>query len=199
MSGSGRARLPDLAVREVVPRTRHPNFRDHHMTVDRPLMDLVWSLTKRYGEAFASESGLRRMLCEDTGHMPGVDTVPCALERLEGMGLLAQDWLLKGGIMPDGEPCHAGTRLLIPARDRHERRAFILRAKRRNRRVGVKRLPDAVALATLGKARAQIALAVAPLPDTAAHFDAQRRAQLEALRALAATGAFDAPREKPPP
>ena len=66
-------------TREVFPRTEAPNFRDAGMMVDAPLLNVVASLQKRYGEAFASEAGLRQMIAQDTGHMPGVDTIPRAL------------------------------------------------------------------------------------------------------------------------
>src|ERR1700682_3720959 len=107
-----RRKIAPLRVREVVSRDRFPNFRDHGKMVDRPLLDLLARLQKRYGEAWASEDGLRRMICEDVGHMPGVDTIACAPERLERQGAVRQFWLKPGGIKPDGSPCTFGTRLV---------------------------------------------------------------------------------------
>src|SRR5271166_242797 len=101
---------PTLRVREVVRGEAFPNFRDHGRTVDAPLLRVLASLQRQYGEAFASESGLRAMIWQDTGHMPGVDTIPTALERLERQGLLQQQWLKAGGIKPDGGVCSKGTR-----------------------------------------------------------------------------------------
>jgi len=190
-------RLPDLAVREVVPRDKHPNLRDHGMTVDRALLELVWRLAKKHGEAFVAESSLRRMYCEDTGHMPGVDTVPSALERFERQGLIAQDWLLRGGILPDGQPCKHGMRLIVPAKNRHERLAFIKRATYRNRRAGVTRKVSRPALEAVD-ARGGIAAAVAPLPDVRAQHEAAKRAKLDKVAELVAAGFFDAPAPKAP-
>jgi hypothetical protein len=192
-----RARLPPLTTREVVPRSRFPNFRDHGRMVDRPLLAVLASLMKKHGEAFASEAGLRRMICEDTGHMPGVDTIPTALERLEETGVLTQRWLKPGGLLPDGRPCTYGTRLVYLPQCRPHRRAL---ASKRNRREGVTGRPDRRALDTLQAARASIGKAVAPIAERDGGLDRRRDAELARLRDLEAQWAAAAPvdPDKPP-
>jgi hypothetical protein len=195
-SGLEPLRVRKLRTREVVPRTEFPNFRDSGMTVDRALLRILGNLQRKYGESFAAESGLRRMIAEDTGLMPGVDTIPTALERLEAQGLLTQEWLLAGGIKPDGAECTSGTRLVRVAMNRRERFAFAARAQRRNRREGVTRRVHVRALQTFEQARASIAKAVAP-PDTqAADAERRRREGLEGLAELAAQWARESPRER---
>jgi hypothetical protein len=108
-------------TREVIPTTVHPNFRDHGKTVDAPLLRNVGNLSRKNGEAIASEAGYRKMICEDTGHMPGVGTIPAALDRLAKQGLLQQVWLKPGGILPDGSVCTHGTRLVVLSVNRRER------------------------------------------------------------------------------
>jgi hypothetical protein len=182
-----------LRPREIVPRTEHPNFRDSGKLVTGPLLNVLGSLQKRHGEAFASEGGLRKMICEDTGHMPGVDTVATALERLEAEGLIAQEWLMAGGIKPDGSQCGRGTRLIRLAANRRERFAFAARARSRNRREGITRRIDHHALRTLTQARASITSQVAPPPNPQQDFE---RARNEAL-AMAAELAEQWSRERP--
>lgn len=164
-----KAEVRELGTREVV--RDFPNFRDHGMTVEGVLLKVLSSLTKKHGEAWASEAGLRRMICEDTrcpecgvshpvGHMPGTDTIPTALERLELEGVIAQEWLLPGGILPDGSDAKRGTRLIRLARNRREHFAFAERGRTRNRRQGVTRRVNYRALASLEQARAGLAKAV---------------------------------------
>jgi hypothetical protein len=116
--------VPDVASREVVPTTLWPNFRDHGRTVDRPLLRVATNLQRRYGRAWASEGGLRKAICEDTGHMPGKTTISKALVRLAVQGLVVQVWLVAGQILPTGEVCTHGTRLVwVPKGDRGRRAA----------------------------------------------------------------------------
>lgn len=175
-------------TREVFPRTEAPNFRDAGMMVDAPLLNVVASLQKRYGEAFASEAGLRQMIAQDTGHMPGVDTIPCALERLERQGLVRQVWLKPGGIKPDGSPCTYGTRLIFLPRCRTERQALQARARRQGetRRVNVREL------ANLRQAKDKIAKLFTPAARPG-DLEERRQAALAQARALIAAG-FDDPR-----
>jgi hypothetical protein len=189
-------RLPPVKTREIIPRTRHPNFRDHGRMVDRPLLNVIANLQKKHGEAFASEAGLRRMICEDTGHMPGVDTVPTALERLEGAGILVQRWLKPGGLLPDGSPCTFGTRIVFLPQCRLHKRAIAAR----NRRETVSGRPDRRALASLRQARASIAAALTPPPAPAPIDYAQRKAEAMArARELEALWAREhKPPDKPP-
>jgi hypothetical protein len=179
-----------------VPRDRFPNFRDHGRMVDRPLLDVLASLQKRYGEAFASEAGLRRMICEDVGHMPGVDTVPTALERLERQGVLVQQWLKPGGVKPDGSPCTFGTRLIALPKCRQQRRGMLARA---NRREGVTGRIDARALRSLDQARRAIGKELAPVPAPAADaLERRRESELARLRALEQAWADEPEPDKPP-
>jgi hypothetical protein len=183
-----------LKTRQVVARTLWPNFRDHGRMVDAPLLKVLASLQKKHGEAFASEAGLRRMVCEDVGHMPGVDTIPCALERLEAQGLVTQVWLKPGGLLPDGRPCTYGTRLVTIPRCRQQRRG--LRA--RHRREGVTGRPDRAALQTLEAARASIGKKLAPPPAPDRTLERKRDDDLARLRELEAQWAREREPDKPP-
>jgi hypothetical protein len=188
-------RLPKLKTREVVPRSLHPNFRDHGRMVDGPLLHVLSSLVKKHGEAFASEAGLRRMICEDSGHMPGVDTIPCALERLEATGILTQRWLKPGGLLPDGSPCTFGTRLVVLPQCRQAKRGLVSRA----RREGVTQRPDRRALGSLTQARASIAAAFKPPPAPPAPDYEQKKADaIAAALELERQWARERDPDKPP-
>lgn len=185
-----------LRTREVVGRDRFPNFRDHRKMVDGPLLRVVASLQKKYGRAFASEAGLRRMICEDTGHMPGVDTVPTALERLEREGIVWQRWLRPGGTLPDGRPCTYGTRVVFLPQCRHDRRG--LRAVR-NRRETISGRVDKQALATLEAARRAIGKTLAPGGGPPPiDLEARRQDAIARLRELEAMWGAESKPEKPP-
>jgi len=128
-------------TREAVPKNECPNFRDHGKSVDAALLRLLCNLQKKHGWAYVSEASLRKMVAEDTGHLPGQDTIRRALNRLEQkQGLLHQVWLVKGGVMPDDpeQVVNAGCRLIRVALSRSERYSFLaqarLRAKRRTGR-----------------------------------------------------------------
>jgi hypothetical protein len=129
-----RAKRRPFGIRQRVPRDRAPGFREHGKMVDRSLLKLVCALQKRYGQAYASEDGLRWMIYQDSGHMPGVGTVRAALRRLERLGIVAQWWLAPGELLPDGEPCRAGTRLVWWPVGRDVRRRLQARAASRNAR-----------------------------------------------------------------
>lgn len=188
------------------PRTRErvtgvPNFRDHGMTVDRWLLALVGRLQARHGEAWASEAGLRFMIAQDTqretgdAHMPGLDTVRRALERLERRGLVLQTWLLPGGVLPDKSTCTHGTRLLTIPRLWRDRRVV----RTRNRREGITNRVDGRALHTLEQARAAIAAKVTPAPD-ARELAAARKRDEDRLRLAELAAKWERPtHEKPPP
>jgi hypothetical protein len=171
-------------TREPVPTTLWPNLRDHGRTVDASLLRILGHLQARYGEAFATEAGLRKMFCEDEGHMPGVDTVPKALRRLEAQGLLEQRHLVRGGILPDGQVCSAGARLIVlhQLRDRRTRRAW---ASARERVTG--RIQRSKA-ASLDAARSSMFTPQASrdgADDRQRQADAKRAADLVRLAALA--------------
>jgi hypothetical protein len=184
-----------LRTREVVPISEHPNFRDHGRTVDAPLLRVLANLQRRHGECFASEAGLRRMICEDVGHMPGVDTVPCALERLEAQGLLEQRWLKPGGILPDGSVCTHGTRLVIVPRCRIHRRGLAARA----RRDGTTNRVQERMLQTLEQARASAMKPPPPADDRARALERKRAEDLARLAQLADAWALeDAAKGRPP-
>jgi hypothetical protein len=118
-----------IASRERVLTSEFPNFRDHGRMVDRALLRLTQNLQKRYGRGWASEGGLRRMIAQDTGHMPGVTTIAKALVRLARHGLVVQVHLVGGQVLPDGELCTHGTRLIWIPRTQRQRQA----AKRFNK------------------------------------------------------------------
>jgi hypothetical protein len=170
-------------TREVVPRCEHPNFRDHGRTVDRALLNVLASLQRKYGLAFASEAGLRRFVCEDTGHMPGVDTIPCALERLEAQGLVEQRWLLPGGVLPDGRVCTYGTRLVWLPQCRRARRGLQVR----NRREGVSNRVQRRMVASIDQAKREAFATPAAGPSEAALSADRKRAALAALADLSAS------------
>jgi hypothetical protein len=179
-----------------VPTSLHPNFRDHGRMVDGPLLRVVTSLQRKYGQCWASEAGLRQMICQDTGHMPGVDTVRRALDRLEHQGLLVQQQLVPGGIKPDGSPCTYGTRLVWIPQCRRHRRALAKRAPRE--RVNNRANPRAVR--SLEQAVKAIGAKV-ERPTTTADFDERRAHAIRAAHELAARwaptgrGAMSAPCE----
>lgn len=170
--------------------TTWPNFRDHRKSVAGPLLALLCRLQRKHGWTYVAEAGLRKMLCEDTGHMPGMDTVRRALDRLEELGYLHQVWLLKGGVMPDGGETYAGIRLIRVAMSRDERHSFLARARARARhregretttgRVNHRALFD---LMTVQKSAAPSA--AAPPVDV----DARRRENVAAVSALMASWA----------
>lgn len=161
-------------TREVIPRDVAPNFKDHGRTVDAHLLRVIGNLQKRWGEAFASEAGLRFALYQDTGHMPGVDTIPCALERLERQGVLEQRWLKPGGILPDGSVCTYGTRLVALPQGRRARRALGVRAAK-NRREGVTNRYGARLSMHLAQAKETLCRPAPPDTET----DARQRAANE--------------------
>jgi hypothetical protein len=170
------------------------------MSVEAPLLQVIASLQRRHGEAYASEAGLRQMIGDDTGHMPGVRSLTCALERLARRGLVKQVWLEPSNrrtgrpadVLPTGERVIFGTRLLFLAQSRGQRRAFRAHAaarRRENRR----------AFLSLVQARTTIAHAVdQAAPLTAETWEARRRAQLAAAAAWMDQG-LDALPPKPPP
>jgi hypothetical protein len=123
-------------TREAIPTSEHPNFRDHGRTVERPLLELLTNLQKKYGRAYASEDGIRHMICENMDHMPGVGTVRGALHRLERQGLIEQHWLYAGEILPDGKVSHSGTRVIIVPQCRRELRGMKARGRRADASTG---------------------------------------------------------------
>jgi len=121
-----------LRVRER--RRDVPNFRDHGMTVDRPLLKLVANLQRAHGYAWSSEASLRAMIHQDCGHLPGVSTVPKALKRLEGLGYVESRWIYRSSMLPDGSLAQVGCLRLRVAVNRGERRAIASRASKADRR-----------------------------------------------------------------
>lgn len=124
----------DISSRERVPVSEWPNFRDHARTVDTPLLKLLTNLQRGHGRSWASEGGLRKMICQDVGHMPGTTTIAKALVRLGQQGLIVHVHLVPGQIMPDGAPCTHGTRLVwVPKTDRQRTAAQRFNADRARR------------------------------------------------------------------
>jgi hypothetical protein len=107
-----------------VPSSIAPNLRDYGMTCDRDLLRIVQNLQQREGWARFSERVIRELFEQDTGHAPGVGTIPAALDRLAQDGTLYQIWMQKGG------PVDVGYRMVRVAQNRGERRAFVVRRAR---------------------------------------------------------------------
>jgi len=177
--------VPKLRTRQVVPTAQYPNFRDAGRMVDRPLLAVVSSLQRKHGESWASEAGLRRMICQDTGHMPGVGTIPKALARLEQQGIVDQVWLKPGGLLPDElGPCTYGTRLVVVRSIWRDKRVV----RTRNRREGVTWRENVTsARQALEQLRTRIAPPPAVPADAREQEAARRRAEgAEKLAELAA-------------
>jgi len=120
-----------IKSREVVSTREYPNLRDHGRRCERDLLRLVKSLQRKHGTCYAAEPGLRKMIREDTGHMPGLDTVRVALRRMQERGLIWQVHCPAGGIMPDGvSDAHHGTRLIVTIRSKRDLDAFRAATKR---------------------------------------------------------------------
>jgi hypothetical protein len=172
-----------LKTRQVVRDL--PNFRDHGRTVDRPLLALLANLQRRHGKAWASEAQLRAMTFEDVEHMPGVSTLPKALNRLEAQGLLFQQHLLPGGILPDGSPCTHGTRLIWLAANRHSKRAIRVRARceRVTNRVSLKQGEKNVAALLMNERKQVLPTEGLRLADRQRRADEERERQLAEARA----------------
>jgi hypothetical protein len=94
------------------------------MTCDHDLLRIVQNLQQAEGWARFSERVMREMYEQDTGHAPGVGTIPAALDRLAQDGTLYQIWMQKGG------PVDVGYRMVRVAQNRGERRAFVARRAR---------------------------------------------------------------------
>ena len=169
-----------IGIREAVPTDKAPNFRDHGMMVDRWLLALITSLQRRYGECFASERWLRWMIFVNSGHLPGVGTIPAAIARLELCGLVVQVLLAPGGIKPDGAPCTYGTRLLWVPQTRTHKAAAAARARAKDRRERVNGRPTKL-LRSLGAARRTIAENIEGKPNRSPDPTLE---QLEHARAL---------------
>jgi hypothetical protein len=122
-------------VRE--PRRDVPNFRDHGLMVDRPLLRLVANLQRAHGYAWASEASLRAMVHQDSGHLPGVSTIPKALRRLERLGYVESRWIYRASLLPDGSTAEVGCLRLRVAVNRGERRGIAARAAKVDRRTNV--------------------------------------------------------------
>jgi len=185
-----------IRTREVVSTAEYPNFRDAGRTVDASILRILGHLVRRYGESWVSEAGLRRMICEDTGRLPGLDTVRRALGRLEEQGVLEQRHLLAGGILPDGSVCTHGTRLIGLPQCRRARRGLVARSRRETEIRRVQRRK----LVALERARAE-AFRPAPLADTATRARAledKRSADLARLAELEAVWDEEDQKKKPP-
>ena len=137
LSESGRgpaASRIQLGTRQA--RSDVANFRDHGRMVDRPLLRLLSRLQKMPGgHALVSEASLRAMIHQDTGHLPGVGTIPQALRRMEERhGLVETRWIHKNSIRPDGRPAEVGCLRIRVGEDRADRCVIRKRARTVNRR-----------------------------------------------------------------
>ena len=140
-----------------LPRTRErlrgamPGFRDEGWRLDGPLLELLVSLQRAHGWAFASEARKRQMLAQDTGHMPGVMSIPDAEDRLEARGLLVVFRVVSGGVMPDGQEARAGVRKIrvlsrvreqMAARAEYQQRLARTKAKDPSRQRAERRIAE---------------------------------------------------------
>jgi len=135
-----------LDIREK--RSDLPNFRDHGMMVDAGLLKLVRNLQKlQGGYALVSERSLRAMMHEDTldcscggcdgkGHLPGVDTLRKAMQRLEPLGYIERRQVRRGSTRPDGELAQVGSLCLRVPVNRGQQRAIASRARNVDHRQG---------------------------------------------------------------
>lgn len=126
---------PKIGTREV--RKDFPNFRDHGLRVDRPLLKIVRSNQRHWGHAALSEAMIRAMVVQDTGHCPGVNTIPKALRRLELDGQLECRWVEANGRHPNGGQVNFGILRIRVAKNSADARAIAGRAKHVDRRRGV--------------------------------------------------------------
>jgi hypothetical protein len=113
------------------------------MQVNNWLLKNVANLQRKHGEAWASEAGMRKMIGEDSGHMPGPSTVPKAVRRLAKHGLMLYRSLKKGDVMPDGSICRKGTMLLYVPVNRQEKRALRTLAEHQAERDPYRVVPNA--------------------------------------------------------
>jgi hypothetical protein len=172
-----------------------PNFRDFAMTVDRDFLRLAGRLQSKHGEAWASEAGWRKMIAEDSGHMPGPSTVPKAVRRLAKHGLVLYRNLRKGEVMPDGSLSRKGTSLYYTPVGRHQKRALKSLAEHRAERdpYRVLRLKDAQKEMAKEKAK------LFAVPRVMTEEDRARKVA-EDLRRARELGLYDEEkRGKPPP
>lgn len=175
-------------------RERSPlaGFRAAGRTTDRPLLAILSRLQQRYGRAFASEGGLRRMIYEDTGLMPGVGTLVRAIHRLADLGLVVNVWLRAGQELPDGNIAAHGTRLVWVPKARRQRRAAKQYNAKQDRRAGYQTRLTGHGAAELVK---KLSGAIASAPPAPRESDLIERERARQLRALAD---LEAAWQKPP-
>jgi hypothetical protein len=174
-----------LGVRQRAP-AGVPNFRDHGLMVDRPLLRLVANLQRAHGYAWTSERGLREMIHQDTGHAPGVGTLPKALLRLEELGYIEARWIYRGSTMPDGGLAQRGGLRLRFAVNRGERRSIAARFPKVDRREGVDGRVTRAVPASFAAVRREILRGSAEHTPSAAE---RERAYAESLRRSSAAAA----------
>jgi len=153
--------------------------------VEAALLRLVCRLQRNHGVAFISEAGARMMICQDTGHMPGVGTIPAALRRLEIQGIVTRDWCTRGSIMPDGVQAIEGCMLLcVPQARIPPRVAAAMSSRTRSERIVRGRLHPQ-RLHELRQRTRALAPPLARGPDAAA-LERKRADDAQRLRELAA-------------
>jgi len=167
-----------------MPRDRFPNLRDQGRTCDYHLARLVQNLQRRHGVACVTEAGLRMLFYEDTGTMPGVGTLTAALDRFAALGHCYQEWLVKGGVLPNGDVAVAGMRQIRWAVNRGERQAFLGRWRKGRQKTYGLRVNHRAVLELFSSKRE---VKRAPAADMAqSEFERRRDEQLAALEELAA-------------
>ena len=187
----GRAHVRRVASRERV--FDHPNFRDNGRTVDQPFLNLVTHLQQKHGRCFASVGGLRKMICQDTGMMPGVGTLEEADNRLAAQGLMYTQWLRAGQTLPDGVTVTHGTALRWVPQTLRQQRTVAEAYEKQDRRGDYPTRLSALSFKMAMRKLQQIALKPAPPPWTGSRelteerqpedFEGRRQEQLERLAA----------------
>ena len=107
------------------------------MRVDAPLTKVIRSTQRRWGYAALSEAMIRAMILQDTGHVPGVNTIPKALRRLELDGQLECRWVEANGRHPNGGQVDFGILRIRLAKNTQDRRAIAGRARHVDRSRGI--------------------------------------------------------------
>ena len=152
-----------------------PNFRDHGKMVDRPLLRLVRNLQKMQGGyALVSDRSLRAMIHEDTGHLPGVDTLRKAMQRLEPLGYIERRQVRRGCTRPDGQLAEVGSMCLRVPLNAGQKRAIASAASKVDHRKGVGERVTRVPFDPAVVARALSSARSLEAPRAAADPEAQR-------------------------
>lgn len=134
------ARIANLGIREKRPDL--PNYRDYGRQVWPDLRPILVHLQEKHGFAYASTRGLHKMLFEDHGHNPGLDTLRKVFRREELRGEVEVRWIKSGGRLPTGETAKWGTLQVRLPVNRRDRLGIASRARKVNHKHGIVRMTD---------------------------------------------------------